>query len=133
MVTAEFNGKVDNLFIPVQHPELALTASYDPKSAVIQNSDTQSLTAWQMPEIQMPDHDWFVIGQSHVGWLPDNVGNSPEPYDFLVSARNRASNMGAAFTLEVSYCIENTTTNDNGTGNDDNVTDVDDDHNQKCL
>ena len=129
-VTAEFNGKVDNLFIPVQHPELAPTASYDPKSAVIQNSATQSLTAWQMPEIQMPDHDWFVIGQNHVGWLPDNTGNSPESFDLLVSARNRAANMGVALTLEVRYCLENTTTNDDGTGNDDNVTVVDDDHNQ---
>ena len=129
-VTAEFNGKVDNLFIPVQHPGLAPTASYDPKSAVIQNSATQSLTAWQMPEIQMPDHDWFVIGQNHVGWLPDNTGNSPESYDLLVSARNRAANMGVALTLEVRYCLENTTTNDDGTGNDDNVTGVDDDHNQ---
>ena len=40
-VTAEFNGKVDNLFIPVQHPRIShrlchhrITASYDPKSAV---------------------------------------------------------------------------------------------------
>lgn len=134
-VTAEFNGKVDNLFIPVKHPELALTASYDPKSAVIQNSATQSLTAWQMPEIQMPAHDWFLIGQNHVGWLPDNTGNSPESFDLFVSARNRAANMGVALTLEVKYCLENTTTGDDGTGNDDNVTDdnvtgVDDYHNQ---
>ena len=127
-VTAEFNGKVDNLFIPVKHPELGFTASYDPKSAVIQNSVTQSLTAWQMPEIQMADSDWFAIGQTHVGWLPDNVGNHPESYDLLISARNRASEMGAAITLEVSYCIENITTDD-GTGNDDNLT-GDDDHNQ---
>ena len=127
-VTAEFNGKVDNLFIPVKHPELGFTASYDPKSAVIQNSVTQSLTAWQMPEIQMADSDWFAIGQTHVGWLPDNVGNLPESYDLLISARNRASEMGAAITLEVSYCIENITTDD-GTGNDDNLT-GDDDHNQ---
>ena len=127
-VTAEFNGKVDNLFIPVKHPELGFTASYDPKSAVIQNSVTQSLTAWQMPEIQMADSDWFAIGQTHVGWLPDNVGNLPESYDLLISARNRNIEMGVAITLEVSYCIENITTDD-GTGNDDNLT-GDDDHNQ---
>lgn len=137
-VTAAFYGKVDNTFTWLQHPDLSSHSQL--YSAAIQHSNSQTITNWMMPLANMPAFDWFQVGQSHTGWLPDSGTNSAESYDFLISARNHqhwngfqyvGSPMGVAMVLEVRYCLSDVVIDDDqgdDSNNDNNNTSSHDNH-----
>ena len=137
-VTAAFYGKVDNTFTSLQHPDLSSHSQL--YSAAIQHSNSQTITNWMMPLANMPAFDWFQVGQSHTGWLPDSGTNSAESYDFLISARNHqhwngfqyvGSPMGVAMVLEVRYCLSDVVIDDDqgdDSNNDNNNTSSHDNH-----
>lgn len=126
-VTAAFYGKVDNRFAWLQHPDLNLHSQL--YSAAIQHTNSQTVTNWMMPLANMPAFDWWQVGQSHTGWLPDSGTNSAESYDFLITARNNqhfngfqyvGSPMGVAMVLEVRYCLSDVVIDDDHDDNDNN-------------
>ena len=131
-VTAAFYGKVDNRFAWLQHPDLSSHSQL--YSAAIQHSNSQTITNWMMPYAYMSSFDWWQVGQSHTGWLPDSGTNSAESYDFLISARNDhyvSSPMGVAMVLEVRYCLSDVVIDDDqgdDSNNDNNNTSSHDNH-----
>ena len=105
-VVANFDGLVDNKFFRMyHHPDLSMVS--DPPVAIIAESSTQQLTQWAMPKMNLNPYEYFQQGQQYSHWLPAS-GPSPTSYDLYLGAKQDTSAFGLAFSVEVTYCIGNT-------------------------